>query len=66
MQTKKIIATANEKNRTHTLRAYDERGKLVAKYRTLPTNKQEFELEKHNTSNDWIIFLRTDTNYYKI
>ena len=66
METKKIIATANKKNRTHTLRAYDERGNLVAKYRTLPTNKKEFELDKLNTSNDWINYLRDDTNYYKI
>ena len=66
MKTKKIIATANERNKTFTLRAYDEQGKLVAKYRTLPTSKQEFELDKLNTINDWLNYLRVSEDYYKV
>lgn len=68
MKTKKekVVATANERNRTWTLRVYNEKGELTNKYRTLPTSKEEFDTDKYNTSNDWLYFLRVSADYYKV
>ena len=61
---KKIIATPNYRNRTFTLRIFNEKGRK-SKYRTLPMKKEEFNKELKNTENDWKQFLKTD-EYYKI
>ena len=53
---------ANQKNRTFTIRKKYSDGFMV-KYRTIPLNKEEFEIEEMNTENDWINFLKSD-NYY--
>ena len=61
----KIRVKANQTTRTFTIRAYDEVGKLSAKYRTNTMSKEEFEIEENNTENDWRQFLKSD-NYYKV
>ncbi len=59
-----IKVKANEAKRTFTIRTYVD-GKLIAKYRTTPMYKDEFESNKSNTDNDWFQFLRT-SDYYGV
>ena len=54
-----IKATANQKNRTFTIRKYID-GKLFAKYRTIKMSKKDFKSEEMNTENDWKHFLRSE------
>lgn len=60
----KVKATANQKNRTFTIRKYIN-GKLFAKYRTIKMSKAEFSKEEMNTENDWNQFLKSD-DYYTV
>lgn len=55
----RIKATANHSKRTFTLRKYNG-SELIAKYRTFPMNKEEFESSQINTENDWKQFLTSD------
>lgn len=64
MKNTEITATANNSNRTFTIRKF-ENGKLYAKYRTIKLSKEEFESCLNNTENDWKQFLKSD-DYYKI
>ncbi len=59
-----IKVKANEAKRSFTIRTYVD-GKLIAKYRTTPMYKDEFESNKSNTDNDWFQFLRT-SEYYEV
>ncbi|MFK5981488.1 MAG: hypothetical protein QM499_01140 [Flavobacteriaceae bacterium] len=56
---RKIKVSANQSKRTFTIKT--ESGK----FRTFPMNKEEFNIEKQNTGNDWQQFLKSD-DYYKI
>jgi hypothetical protein len=58
-----IKATANQKDRTFTLRKYVD-GKLFTKYRTIKLNQEEFNSCEGNTDEDWKQFFKTDA-YYK-
>lgn len=51
--------TSNKAKRHFTI--YKEDG---TKYRTLPTNKEEFQSNEMNTMNDWKQFLKSDGSYY--
>ena len=62
--TEKITATANQSQRTFTIRKF-LRGKLYAKYRTCVMTQEEFEAEEQNTESDWKNFLKS-TDYYRI
>ncbi len=53
---RQIQVSANHIKRTFTIRTD------VAKYRTLPMSKEEFESCLNNTGNDWQNFLKS--NYY--
>lgn len=65
MVTYQIQAKGNCSKRTFTLRIY-EHGKLIAKYRTIPQNKDDFHYYNNfATQRDWRQFLRTD-EYYKV
>lgn len=59
-----LKAVPNYSARTFTIRAYCK-GVMYAKYRTVRLNKEEFNSELMNTTNDWKQFLKTD-NYYKV
>ena len=59
-----ITATANNKNRTYTIRQYDK-DILISKYRTFKMNKQDFKSNIHNTLNDWKQYLKS-YEYYRI
>ena len=62
MALKKITAKENQRDKTYTIRTY-ENNKLTAKYRTIPMSIEEFESSKYNTENDWRQFLKTDEYY---
>ena len=59
---KKIIAKANKRNRTFTLRIWIK-DKMVSKYRTVRMSKEEFLGNIQNTQNDWNNFLKSDDYY---
>jgi len=59
-----ITATANNKERTYTIRQYNK-DILISKYRTFKMTKQDFNSNQYNTLNDWRNYLKTD-DYYKI
>lgn len=63
-ETQTIKATANESERTFTIRTYVN-GKLNNKYRTVKLNPQEFQSESNNTENDWKQFLKS-SDYYLV
>lgn len=54
-----INVKANYSARTFTIRT------KIAKYRTTPMSKEEFQSCLNNTANDWSYFLRS-SNYYKV
>lgn len=56
-----IKATPNHSKRTFTLRKYDGKNILIAKYRTWPMTTIEFNDNEYNTTNDWLNFLKTGT-----
>ena len=56
---RELRVSSNQSKRTFTIRTE------VAKYRTLPMSKQEFESCEMNTGNDWAEFLKSD-DYYKV
>lgn len=60
-----LKVTANQSKKTFTIRSYFD-GKLFAKYRTLSMSKDDFENEEMNTERDWLHFLRSTDNYYKV
>jgi len=60
-----IKVKSNKSKRTFTISKYID-GKLFAKYRTIQMSRAEFESEENNTEADWIYFLRTNFDYYKI
>ena len=62
MKTQEIKASANQSQRTFTIRKYID-GKLFAKYRTTQMSKEEFESSESNTENDWKQFLKSDDYY---
>lgn len=62
----KISVRSNKKARTFTIRRYDVDGQLVAKYRTIPYSKEEFDNMENNTENDWDFYLRSTDEYYKV
>lgn len=62
-ETLKIVS--NQSKRTFTIREYID-GKLFAKYRTIPTCKEEFESNEMMTERDWKHFLRNTDEYYKV
>lgn len=62
MKTTEITATANNSNRTFTIRKF-ENGKLYVKYRTVKMSKDEFNSCLNNTENDWKQFLKSDDYY---
>ena len=67
MKTKneRIKVTANQKEKTFTIRKYID-GKFFVKYRTLQMSKKEFSSCEHNTENDWQQFLNATQDYYKV
>ena len=60
-----IKATANQSKRTFTIRTYNAKGELTAKYRTTPMSREDFESEERNTENDWAQFLKYG-DYYAV
>ena len=56
--TTEMTATSNASNRTFTIRING------SKYRTNRMCKEEFQSCTHNTSNDWVNFLRNSSDYY--
>ena len=56
-----IKAKANKFKRTFTIRKFED-GKVIAKFRTLPVSRIEFEDLEYNTENDWIDYLNTSNN----
>ena len=63
--TRTIKATPNYKKRTFTIRCVEKDGSKI-KYRTIPINREEFESNEFNTSNDWQQFLNSTNDYYKV
>lgn len=61
---KTLTATSNAKNRTFTIRKY-ENFKVYAKYRTIKLSKYEFRSCLNNTENDWKEFLKS-SDYYRV
>jgi hypothetical protein len=59
-----ITAKANQRERTFTLRCYNN-GKMYAKYRTTPMTQEEFDSAEFWTESDWKQFLTTD-EYCKV
>ena len=60
-----IKVTPNYSKRTFTIRKIWEDG-TITKYRTYPTNKNEFEMDLNNTENDWKQFLSNSNEYYSV
>jgi hypothetical protein len=58
-----INSTPNYSKKTFTLRKYDERGKFISKYRTLPMSQDDFDENEYNGSDDWANFLKTSNEY---
>jgi hypothetical protein len=55
----RIDVRSNHSARTFTIRTD------VAKYRTYPMSKEEFQSCLNNTANDWAYFLKS-SDYYKV
>lgn len=53
----------NKRRKTYTIRAYDERGKLFAKYRSAPQGAAFIE---DWTQNDIRAFLKYSGDYYEV
>lgn len=60
-----IKVKPNYNSRTFTIRRYAN-NKIVAKYRTIPFNKYEFEQELLNSERDWKHFLSNSPDYTKV
>ena len=61
-----IKVSSNRTLKVFTIRKYEKAGKakiLIAKYRTNPLSKEEFEKMEYNTEKDWKDFLRTSQDY---
>jgi hypothetical protein len=58
----KILAKANFKQKTFTIRKYVN-DKVSTKFRTNALSPEEFQSCLHNTQNDWRHFLTTDDYY---
>lgn len=55
--------TYNYSKRTYTIREYDEKGKLFAKYRSYPQGE---DFTDNWTENDVKYFLRSTQDYYRV
>jgi len=62
MEKMEIKVSANQKERTFTIRQY-LRGKIFSKYRTFKMSKIEFLSESNNTVLDWKNFLLSNDYY---
>lgn len=61
-----IRVTSNTQLGTFTIRVYENK-KVKEKYRTVKFNRFEFRKMINNTNNDWLSFLRTNSNeYFKV
>jgi len=57
-----IKAIPNHEDRTFTIWKYYGR-KLIAKYRTIPLDEDEFEYCLNNSTSDWRWFLKSTEHY---
>jgi len=64
LSTRSIKVTADQNRRHFTIRTYVN-GTLLAKYRTIPLNRNEFRSEENNTERDWFQFLK-GPDYYLV
>lgn len=60
---KKYAIKLNRRRKTYTIRVYDAKGKICAKYRSLP---QGAEFSEDWTQNDIYAFLKYSGDYYEV
>ena len=61
----KYTIKLNHRRKTYTIRAYDDRGKVFAKYRSTPQGAEFREVE-YWTQNDIYAFLKYSGEYYEV